>query len=122
MRLKRQWAEFKQIALDKGLQIFIGEARSDYYHLLAIDDQITYESIIQKNNGLEQLDYEQNYKSSITNKVSTNPDWDSMTATLTSPAVEVQTYTKNGAVVQTVSITYTSPSKNFIESIQRVRA
>lgn len=121
MRLKRQWSEFKSIVSDRKLQIFLGESRSDYYHLLAIDGQITYECMIIKNSGADQVDYETNYQSGITNRISESPDWDLMLSSFPSSTTELQTYKKNNITVQTVLVTYTTSSKNFISSIQKVR-
>ena len=58
IKLRRSWADFKSIVASKSLQIFYGDSRSDSYHLLAIDGQVTYECYVPKDGGSDQLDFE----------------------------------------------------------------
>jgi len=115
MKIKRNYSEFKSIATSKSLQIIQGDIRSDYYHLLAFDGQITYEANVLK------VDFEANVLPGISVRVTENPDWDLMTSSFPSATTELQTYKKNGITVQTILITYTTSSKNFISSIQKTR-
>jgi hypothetical protein len=121
MKIKRSYSQFKSIAASKSLQIIQGDIRSDYYHLLALDGQITYEANVLKDGGADQIDFEANVLPSITVRVTENPDWDLMTSSFPSSVTELQTYRKNGITVQTILITYTTSSKNFISSIQKTR-
>jgi hypothetical protein len=121
MKIKRSYSDFKSIAASKSLQIIQGDIRSDYYHLLALDGQITYEANVLKDGGADQVDFEANVLPGITVRVTENPDWDLMTSSFPSSVTELQTYRKNGITVQTILITYTNSSKNFISSIQKTR-
>ena len=121
MRIKRSYSDFKSIVNTKSLQIFEGDIRSDYYHLIAIDGQITYESQVLKNGETDQIDYEANTLPSITNKISTEPDWDDFITTFPTTTSELHTYKKGSSTVQTVLITYSSASKSQILRIQKTR-
>jgi hypothetical protein len=121
MKIKRNYSQFKSIVTSKSLQIIQGDIRSDYYHLLAFDGQITYEANVLKDGGADQIDFEANVLPGITVRVTENPDWDLMTSSFPSATTELQTYKKNGNTVQTILITYTTSSKNFISSIQKTR-
>ena len=121
MRIKRSYSDFKSIVNSKSLQIFEGDLRSDYYHLVAIDGQITYEAQVLKNGGAEQLDYESTLLPTVTNKISTEPDWDDFITTFPSSVTELHTYKKGSATVQTVLITYSSAAKSQIIRIQKTR-
>lgn len=121
MKIKRSYLDFKLITSSKSLQIIQGDIRSDYYHLLAFDGQITYEASVLKDGGADQVDFEANILPGITVHVSENPDWDFMESSFPSSTTELQTYKKNGNTVQTILITYTTSSKNFISSIQKTR-
>lgn len=121
MRIKRSYSDFKSIVNAKSLQIFEGDIRSDYYHLIAIDGQITYESQVLKNGQADQIDYETNILPLITNKISTEPDWDDFVTTFPTTVTELHTYKKGSSTVQTVLITYSSASKSQILRIQKTR-
>ena len=121
MRIKRSYSDFKSIVEDRNLQIFEGDLRSDYYHLVAIDGQITYESQVLKNGGSDQLNYEATLAGSVTNRISENPDWDDMQTTNPSNVSDLHTYKKNGVIVQTVLITYKNSSKAEILRMQKTR-
>lgn len=121
MKLKKTYSEFKSIIESKYLQVIYGDVRSDSYHLLAIDGPLTYETFVPKDGGADQLDFEANIQPSVTVRVSENPDWDFMESTFPTGTTELQTYKKNGNTVQTILITYTTSSKNFISSIQKTR-
>ena len=121
MRIKRSYSDFKSIVNAKSLQIFEGDIRSDYYHLIAIDGQITYESQVLKNGQADQTDYEANILPSITNKISTEPDWDDFITTFPTTVSELHTYKRGDDVVQTVLISYSSASKSQILRIQKTR-
>jgi hypothetical protein len=58
---------------------------------------------------------------SVTNKISTEPDWDDFFTTFPTSITELHTYKKGAATVQTVLITYSSASKNQIVRIQKTR-
>lgn len=121
MKLRRDYTTFKQLVSAKSLQIFLGETRSDYYNLLAIDGPITYECNVAKDGGADQLDYETNIAPSVTSKISTEPDWDDFLVTFPSATQELHTYKRNNVTVQTVLTTYTSAAKNQISRIQKTR-
>jgi hypothetical protein len=121
MRIKRSYSDFKSIVEDRKLQIFEGDLRSDYYHLLAIDGQITYEAQVLKNGEADQLNYESTLAGSVTNRISENPDWDDMQTTNPSTSSDLHTYKKNGVIVQTVLITYKNSSKAEILRMQKTR-
>lgn len=121
MKLRRDYTTFKQLVSAKSLQIFLGETRSDYYNLLAIDGPITYECNVAKDGGADQLDYEANIAPSITSKISTEPDWDDFLVTFPSSTQELHTYKRNNVTVQTVLTTYTSAAKSQISRIQKTR-
>lgn len=121
MKLRRDYTTFKQIVSSKSLQIFLGETRSDYYNLLAIDGPVTYECNVLKDNGTDQQDYELNIAPTITSKISTEPDWDDFIVTLPSNTQELHTYKRNDVTVQTVLTTYTSAAKTQILRIQKTR-
>lgn len=121
MKLRRDYTTFKQLVSAKSLQIFLGETRSDYYNLLAIDGPITYECNVPKDGGADQLDYETNIAPSVTSKISTEPDWDDFLVTFPSSTQELHTYKRNNVTVQTVLTTYTSAAKTQISRIQKTR-
>lgn len=121
VKLKRNYAEFKQLVSSKSLQIFVGDIRSDFYNLLAIDGPVTYECNIAKDGGADQLDYEANIAPSVTSKISTEPDWDDFLVTFPSSTQELHTYKRNNVTVQTVLTTYTSAAKSQISRIQKTR-
>jgi hypothetical protein len=102
MRIKRTWSEFKAIVTAKTLQIFEGDKRADYYHLVAIDGPVTYESMVQKNGLSDQVDFEANYLPTITNRISQEPDWDDFVTTFPSSVTELHTYKKNTVVVAAI--------------------
>jgi len=121
MRVKRTWDEFKSIVSAKTLQIFEGDKRADYYHLIAIDGPVTYESMIQKNGSSDQVDFEANYLPSITNRISEEPDWDDFITSFPTSTTELHTYKKNTVTVQTILVTYQSASRSQIIRIQKTR-
>ena len=121
MRVKRTWDEFKSIVSAKTLQIFEGDKRADYYHLIAIDGPVTYESMIQKNGSSDQVDFEANYLPSITNRISEEPDWDDFITSFPTSTTELHTYKKNTVIVQTILVTYQSASRTQIIRIQKTR-
>lgn len=122
IKLRRSWAEFKSVVASKSLQIFYGDARSDSYHLLAIDGQITYEAIVPKDGGADQLDFEASFMADITNRISVDPDWDDMITSFPASNQDLHTYKRNGSTVMTVLVTYSGPSKQVILRIEKVRA
>lgn len=121
MRIKRTWSEFKAIVTAKTLQIFEGDKRADYYHLVAIDGPVTYESMVQKNGLSDQVDFETNYLPTITNRISQEPDWDDFVTTFPTSVTELHTYKKNSVVVQTILVTYQSAARSQIIRIQKTR-
>lgn len=121
MKLRRDYTTFKQLVSAKSLQIFLGETRSDYYNLLAIDGPITYECNVAKDGGADQLDYEANIAPSVTSRISIEPDWDDFLVTFPSSTQELHTYKRNNVTVQTVLTTYTSAAKSQISRIQKTR-
>lgn len=121
MRVKRTWTEFKSVVLSKTLQMFEGDKRADYYHLVAIDGPVTYETMIQKNGSADQIEFESLYSSSITNRISEEPDWDDFVTTFPGPTTELHTYKKNNVVVQTILVTYQSAARTQIIRIQKTR-
>lgn len=121
MKLRRDYTIFKQLVSAKSLQIFLGETRSDYYNLLAIDGPVTYECNVSKNGGADQLDYEANIAPTIISKISTEPDWDDFLVTFPTTTQELHTYKRNNVTVQTVLTTYTSAAKSQILRVQKTR-
>lgn len=121
MKIRRDYSAFKGLVASKSLQIFEGDIRSDYYHLIAIDGPITYETIVRKDGSADQLDYEATLSASITARISEEPDWDDFLVTFPTSSSELHTYKKNSVVVQTVLTTYTSASKTQISRIQKTR-
>ncbi len=121
MRIKRSWDEFKSIVSAKTLQIFEGDKRADYYHLVAIDGPVTYEAMVQKNGSADQIDFETNYLPSVTNRISQEPDWDDFITTFPTSTTEQHTYKKNNVVVQTILVTYQSAARTQIIRIQKTR-
>jgi hypothetical protein len=121
IKLKRAYSQFKTIVSSKTLQIIYGDLRSDSYHIMALDGQITYETFIAKDGGADQIDFEANIMPSITARISTEPDWDDMVTTFPSSVTELHTYKRNNVVVQTTLITYTNSSKTVISRIQKTR-
>ena len=122
IKLRRSWADFKSIVASKSLQIFYGDSRSDSYQLLAIDGQITYEAIVPKDGGADQLDFEASFMADITNRISVDPDWDDMVTSFPASNKDLHTYKRNGSTVMTVLVTYSGPSKQVILRIEKVRA
>lgn len=121
IKLKRNYAEFKQLVSSKSLQIFVGDIRSDFYNLLAIDGPVTYECNVAKDGGADQLDFESTLASGITNKISSEPDWDDFVVTFPTTTTELHTYKKNNVTVQTVLVTYENSSRSTITRIQKTR-
>jgi hypothetical protein len=122
IKLRRSWTEFKSLFTAKGLQVFYGDARADSYHLLAIDGKVCYECFIAKDNNPDQLDFEATTMPSVTSYISEDPDWDRITkGPSPSNVVDVFIYEKNGAVVQTLTVTYSCANKNAIIEAEKVR-
>lgn len=121
MRLKRTYEEFIQIVAAKSLEIFIGENRSDYYHLLAIDGPITYECQLHKSDQPNVDDFEERILPSLSTKISEKPDWDDFITTFPSSNTELHTYKKMGNVVKTVLVTYQDDTRKTILRIQKTR-
>ncbi len=119
IKLKRDYQTFKQLVIDKSLQVFVGDIRSDFYNLLAVDGPVTYESNIAKDGGADQLDYENNLANSVTSKISQEPDWDDFIVTFPTSSSELHTYKKNNVTVQTVLVTYENSSRSTITRIQK---
>lgn len=61
---KKSYASFIQIARDKKLEIHLVDDRIDSYHLMLKDGLVYYETFVLKNNGPEQLDFEEYQKQS----------------------------------------------------------
>lgn len=121
MRLKRNYEEFVEIVNSRGLQMFIGEKRADYYNLLAIDGDTVYECNIQKIESQERSDFELNHLPLLTERVVDKPSWDELITTFPSTLTELHTYKRKNIVVQTVLITYTDSSRKRMASIQKTR-
>jgi len=121
MRLKRTYEEFVQIVSAKTLEVFIGETRNDYYHLLAIDGPITYECHLQKSDAQNIEDFEERMLPSLSTKISEKPDWDDFITTFPSSNTELHTYKKMGNVVKTVLVTYQDDTRKTILRIQKTR-
>lgn len=121
VKLRKSWNDFKLIVSSKSLQIFYGESRSDSYHLLAIDSQITYECYVPKDSGADQVEFEASYMAGIENRISIDPDWDDLVTSFPSSNQDLHTYKRNGSTVMTVLVTYTGPSKQNIVRIQKSR-
>lgn len=121
MRLKRTYEEFIQIVSSKTLEMFIGENRADYYHLLAIDGPITYECHLYKTDQINIDDFEERILPSLSTKISEKPDWDDFITTFPTTTTELHTYKKMGHVVKTVLVTYQDETRKIILRIQKTR-
>lgn len=121
MRLKRSYTDFIAIVTSKGLEIVLGDTRSDSYHLIAIDGQIIYETFVSKDGGVNQVDFESNFLSGLTEKVSEQPDWDDFITTFPTVTSELHTYKKSSITVLEVLITYSDSSRTQITRIQKTR-
>lgn len=120
VKLRKSWNEFSQIAQEKGLQIFFGDLRSDSYSLLAIDGQVNYECRIPKDNGPDQLDFENNYLSGVENYINPHPAWDDIQISCPSSVTELHTYYKDGVIIQQIMSTFSSASKKTLTRVQRI--
>jgi hypothetical protein len=121
IRLRRSYSDFKSLVASKSLQIIYGDVKADSYQLLALDGQVTYETIIPKDGGADQLDFESSIMPGITARISTEPDWDDMITTFPAANQDLHTYKRNSVTVQTVLVTYSNPGKTVITRIQKTR-
>lgn len=121
MRLKRNYADFISLVINKSLEIITGDERADCYHIIAIDGQLIYECFIPKNGSLDQIDFENNYLPGIVEKTSESPDWDDFITSFPSAETELHTYKKNDVVVLEILITYADSTRSQIIRIQKTR-
>ena len=121
MKLKRSYSEFLDIVQARGLQFLLGDSRLDAYHILAIDGQFTFECFILKDGGSDQLDFETNYLSLVTNRISSDPDWDDIQTTKPTNYTTLHSYYKNSVLVMTVLTTYETPARSFVTRVQKTR-
>jgi hypothetical protein len=121
VRLKRQYTDFVSIITSKNLQMFFGDIRSDFYHLLAIDETIIYECLIPKDGGVDQLSFEADYLSLMTLKKTETPEWDDFVTSFPSNSEELHTYKRGSTTVQEILVTYQNSQKKQIVRIQKTR-
>ena len=121
IRLRRQYPEFVSIITSKNLQMFFGDIRSDYYHLLAIDEAIVYECLVPKDGGANQLAFEADYLSLMTLKKTENPEWDDFVTSFPSASEELHVYKRGSTIVQEILVTYQNAQKKQIVRIQKTR-
>lgn len=121
IKLRRSYSEFKTTVDSKSLDIFFGDTRADLYHVLALDESIIYETFIPKDNGVDQLDFENNYLPQIGISKSKEPDWDDFISTRPSDVTELHVYQKNGITVLEVLVTYENAARKDIVRIQKTR-
>lgn len=121
MRLKRNYSDFYSLVDSKGLDVFIGEIRPDYYHLVAIDGDVTFECIIVKDDNADKISFEATRLPALTNNKNDNPYWDSMLTTYPSNTSDLFTYKRNNVTVMTVLVTYSNQTKKDIVSISKTR-
>lgn len=121
MRLKRNYSDFYSLVDSKGLDVFIGEIRPDFYHLIAIDGDVTFECIIPKDDNPDKISFEATRLPALTNNKSDNPYWDSMLVSYPSTSQDLFTYKRKSATVMTVLVTYSNPTKKDIISISKTR-
>lgn len=119
VKVRRSWTEFKALAEEKGLILFFGDNNLNTYDLLAIDGSVCYQCLIHKAGGSDQIEFEASYLPTISNHINQQPIWDEIVASCPSSTTTLHTYYKNGLVVQTVLVTYSSAAKKDIVRIQR---
>jgi hypothetical protein len=120
-KVRRSYDEFKSIVQSRGLQLISGDTRSDAYHIIAIDGQITYETFITKDGGLNQIDFETNYLSQISARLTSDPDWDDIQTTKPSSTTTLHRYFNNAVEVMSVLVTYETPARNDVLRVQKTR-
>ena len=119
VKVKRTWTEFKDLVDSKGLLIFYGDNSLNSYDLLAIDGKVCYQCLVHKNGTSDQIDYESNYMASVSAYLNDEPSWDEIQTSCPSSDTTLHTYLRGGAVIQTILVTYSGPSKKEITRVQR---
>lgn len=116
--VKKTYQELKQLAQEKGINLFVGNVDASGYQILAYYNSVVYDAKVIRNTS-EYDDFIANDLSGIENRKNYQPEWDTIQITLPEDNEELHTYLNNGIIVQTVRTIYENSSKKQIIRVEK---